>query len=174
MSESTRTQIAQSLREAEGYLELNLPEHALTCLERINNPGTFRGQVLYLKGEALRSLGRHADALEPLTAAADLAPSNIHIWLALGWCLKRTSQLDGAIRALEQALEAEPRDEEAALVTYNLACYLSLAGEKQRALTCLAKACAMNSRYRDLAQAETDFDPIRSDPDFQSLVSIIV
>lgn len=174
MAEIQRARLAQILREAEGYLELNLPEYALKALERIDSPGTFRGQIYYLRGEALRSLERYAEAVEPLEAAAELAPSNIHVWLALGWCYKRLDRLERAIEALQQALASEPNEEEEALLTYNLACYLSLAGQKEQALASLAKAIALNPRYRDLVHNESDFDPIRSDPGFQSLTSIIV
>lgn len=174
MSETSRTRLAQILREAEGYLELNLPAQALRTLERIENPGTFRGQISYLRGEALRSLERFSEALEPLEAAAEVSPSNIHVWLALGWCYKRTGRLDRAIEALRSALAAEPSEEEETLLTYNLACYLTLVGEIDQALANLAKAVSMNPRYRELAHSESDFDRIRSDPRFQTLTSIIV
>ncbi len=174
MPELHRTRLSQILREAEGYLELNLPQYALRALERAETSGGFRGQLLYLRGEALRSLERYGEAIEPLAAAAEIMPSNIHIWLALGWCYKRTERLDLAIDALRQALATEPSEAEEALVTYNLACYLSLAGQKDEALANLAKSIAMNERYRELVHSETDFDPIRSDPGFQALASIIV
>lgn len=174
MSEMNRARLAQLLREAEGYLELGLAEHALATLSRVEHAGTFRGQVNYLRGEALRSLERYEEAVEPLETAAELSPSNVHVSLALGWCLKRIGRLGRAIEVLELALQNEAGDDERALVTYNLACYLSLAGQKDRALAQLAKAFALNDRYKMLAHSESDFDPIRSDPEFQSLASIIV
>lgn len=173
MSEINRTRLAQALREAEGYLELNLPAQALATLERIQHAGTFRGQISYLRGEALRSLERFAEALEPLEAAAEVAPSNIHVWLALGWCYKRTGQLQRAIESLRAALDAEPTEVEEALLTYNLACYLSLSGERDLALAHLAKAVSMDGKYRELAHTESDFDSLRADPKFQSLTSLL-
>jgi hypothetical protein len=53
-----------------------------------------------------------------------------------------------------------------------LACYLSLAGDKGRALRHLARALELDAEYRALADAESDFDPIRSDPDFQALLGL--
>jgi tetratricopeptide (TPR) repeat protein len=166
-----RVRIQRMLREAEGYLELNMPQIALDLLSRLTDPGTFRGQKLYLTGEAFRALERHADAIAVLEQAADLLPSNVHVWLALGWCRKRTGRLDLAINALERAEEATPEE---AIVHYNLACYWSLAGKKQRALAYLARAISINSNYRDLILDEPDFDPIRSDPQFRALTEIIV
>lgn len=171
MSGSNRVRIQRILREAEGYLELNMPQTALDLLSRITDPGTFRGQQLYWTGEALRALERYVEAIAVLEQAADLQPSNIHVWLALGWCRKRSGRLDLAITALERAEEVSPEE---AIVQYNLACYWSLAGKKQRALAYLSRAISIDSNYRDLIVDERDFDPIRSDPEFRALTEIIV
>jgi tetratricopeptide (TPR) repeat protein len=72
---------------------------------------------------------------------------------------------------MEQALKVEPKE---ALLHYNLACYLSLAGQKERALGHLSKALAFDPSYRGMVEGERDFDPIRSDPGFQALVSAVV
>ncbi|MEX2559752.1 MAG: tetratricopeptide repeat protein [Pirellulales bacterium] len=171
MSSGNRIRLQRILREAEGYLELSMPQTALDMLARMKEPGTFKGQQLYLTGEALRALTRYQEAIDPLEQAADLLPSNIHVWLALGWCRKRLGRLDLAIQALERAEEVEPKE---ALIHYNLACYWSLAGKKQRALAYLSRAIAIQPNYRELIGDESDFDPIRSDPEFRALTGIIV
>ena len=84
-----------------------------------------------------------------------IAPSDIPIRVALGWCYKRTGRLDLAIDILEDALIIEPG---AALLRYNLACYLSLAGQKRRALRYLSQALTLDPTYRELAETESDFD----------------
>lgn len=171
MSGGNRIRLQRILREVEGYLEIEMPQAALDALDRIKEPGTFRGQQLYLTGEALRALERYSEAIGPLEKAADLQPSNLRIWLALGWCHKRTGRLDLAIEALERAEEVAPEE---AVVPYNLACYWSLAGKKDQALTYLSRAIAMDPEFRDRIHAESDFDPIRSDPEFRALTEIIV
>ena len=171
MSGSNRIRYQRILREAEGYLELNLPQNALATLQRMPDSGTFKGRKLYLLGEALRALGRYHDAVDALEQAAELVPSNLSLWLALGWCHKRSGRLDLAITALERAREVEP---EQAIVHYNLACYWSLAGKKQQALDYLSRAIALQPDYREMVHDEVDFDPIRSDPDFQAMTSIVV
>lgn len=171
MSGSQRVRMQRILKEAEGYLELSMPQAALGVLARLGEAGTFRGQQFFLTGEALRALERYDEAVEPLQQAADLLPSNIHVWIALGWCLKRTGRLDLAIEALERAEEVEP---EQALIQYNLACYWSLAGKKTRALAYLSRALSLDPGYRDLIRNEADFDSIRSDPEFEALTRIVV
>jgi Flp pilus assembly protein TadD len=166
-----RIRARQLERQAEGYLELGLPEQAVATLLRLRQGGPWSGHALYLYGEALRSLERYGEAITPLCQAAHLAPGNIHIWVALGWCYKRTGRMDLAIDALRQACNTEPDE---ALVHYNLACYLSLAGKKEESLARLAQALSLDPHYRALIDEEPDFDPIRSDPGFQALVGVRV
>lgn len=156
---------------AEGYLELGMAQHALDALNRLGDLSELTPRTLYLRGEALRTLERYQEALEPLHLASFGSAEDIQVWLALGWCHKRTGRIDLAIKALERALEVEPSE---ALIHYNLACYLSLAGNKPRALSHLSQALAIDPDYRMLTHDESDFDSIRSDPEFVALTSIIV
>lgn len=168
MTLAHRLRTQQRMRRAEGYLELGMPQHALDALDDITDAGTSSGRVDLLRGYALRALGRHVEAIYPLINAAETNPSDIHIWLALGWCYKRIQRIDLAIESLEHALEAAPDE---ALVHYNLSCYWSLAGNKARTLEYLARALELDPDYRDLIPNESDFDPFRNDSDFQSLVT---
>jgi hypothetical protein len=68
-------------------------------------------------------------------------------------------------------LDLEPRE---AILHYNLACYYSLAAEKRRCLEHLSRAIKLDTKYRFEASEEHDFDPMRSDPDFQAITTIIV
>jgi Flp pilus assembly protein TadD len=150
--------------QAEGYLELGMPAQALDVLARLGE--TSDPQSRYLQGESLRALERYGDALVPLAQVAEAEPENVRAWLALGWCHKRTGRIDLAIDALETALAADPDEP---LIRYNLACYWSVAGGKRQALAYLEQALALDPNYRQLIDAEPDFDPIRLDPEFQAV-----
>src|SRR5687768_10284440 len=163
MSDPSRIRRQQILREAEGYLDLitvfgskwpcrpdardQVATRVLTTLDRIQNPGGPRGHILFLRGQALRTMERYADAVKPLREAADLEPANFHIRLALAWCYKRVRRLDLAIQALEEAIEADP---EQPILHYNLACYWSLAGNVKFACSYLSQAFDLQPDYRDL------------------------
>jgi tetratricopeptide (TPR) repeat protein len=160
-----------ALRQAEGFLELTLPKQALEALGRIEDlPGGKRGHAAYLRGEALRALERYQEAIGPLELASRDATDAIAARLALGWCYKRTGRIDLAIRELEKALVKEPED---ALIHYNLACYQSLARDRGQALRHLEQALRLDPGYRRMVDQESDFDPLRDDPEFQSLVGAV-
>jgi tetratricopeptide (TPR) repeat protein len=166
MSRIIRDRIKRQLDEAEGYLMLNLPARALEILESRTDWATMKFEASLLTGEALRSLGRFREALRPLEQAAKLRPADIAVAIALGWCYKRTHRLAQAIDALERAERHNP---EHALLHYNLACYWSLANNPAKALDELTVALELEPPLRSLIAAETDFDSLRGNPEFERL-----
>ena len=158
--------IKRQLGEAEGYLLLNLPARALEILEGRTDWATMQFEASLLTGEALRVLGRHRDALQPLEVAASLRPGDVGVAIALGWCYKRTHRLAQAIDALYRALRHHPDE---ALLHYNLACYWSLAGNASRSLEELAVAFDLDPDLRARIASEPDFDPLRGNPEFERL-----
>lgn len=157
-------------QEALGYLELGMVEHALAALDRIPTPGSHLPFSLYLRGEALRTLERHEEALSPLIEAAVRDPDVVEIRLAIGWCHKRLGRIDLAIDALEDAAAKHP---EHALLRYNLACYYALTGDRGRTLSNLSGALMLEPSFVMLIDDESDFDAVRRDPDFVGLVDSV-
>lgn len=162
--------VTRIIREAEGYLELGLPEQAAESLKRRKSQVVGSGRASYLLGEALREAELYHEAAPSLERAIELMPDDMHVHLALAWCYKRTGRLEFAIQTLEAALESDPRE---AILHYNLACYWSLARNRRRALRCLSRALDLDGNYIDLVPYESDFDTMRDDPEFQVLTSLI-
>ena len=154
----------RKLEAACGYLELNMPQHALRELDRIADPEAVAFEFYRLRGEALRASGQFDSALEAFAPALAEKPDDLSVLMGMAWCYKRTGQLARAIAAMEQAYRAHPKEP---IVLYNLACYFSLGGEKSQALSWLGRALRMESSLRKLVPEEPDFDPLRNDPDFQ-------
>jgi hypothetical protein len=49
-----------------------------------------------------------------------------------------------------------------------------LARNKRQALEYLSQALSLDNGFRNLVDGERDFDPLRNDPDFQTVTSISV
>ena len=166
-----RVQLRQTVSAAEGYLELGMTEHALHALQRRGKLVHANARACYLLGETLRELECYQDAIIPLQRSSELMPEDIHVWLALGWCYKRTGHLDSAIESLELALEVDSSE---AILHYNLACYWSLARNRILALSYLSEAIDIDSNYRELIFEEPDFSPLHNDPAFKLIAGVIV
>lgn len=160
--------VLRALLEAEGYLELDLPQRALHALETQDDFGPLAFEGNWLTGEALRNLERHDEAVGPLREAVRLKPDSLPARLALGWCLKRCARLQQAIEVLEEALDQEDQE---AIVPFNLACYRCLSGDKDAALKLLERALRMDPTYGPNAMDDPDLTGVRDSPTFGRLVA---
>lgn len=167
MSRSIGDRIRRKLHEAEGYLEIDLPNHSLQILESRSDWPGLQFEACLIKGEALRRLERFREAIAPLEISASLRPSDSRVALALGWCYKRTNRLAQAIDTLDRVRRHHPDN---ALIHYNLACYWSLAGNLERALDELHSALDLEPELRNKVAEEPDFQRLRGNPEFDRLV----
>jgi hypothetical protein len=74
-------------------------------------------------------------------------------------------------QAKQIVLDALPRFEDRAALTYNLACCEARLGDHDAALTHLADALELRASLAGLARDDTDLDAIRDDPRFAELVA---
>jgi len=160
-------QVIRLAQEAEGYMEFGLLERALERTDRLLASTAGRQAGVALRTEILRRLERFDDALLLLEAAAEEFPDEEAIWVNIGWCRKRTGRLEQAIEAMYRLLERLP---ESPIGHYNLACYLALAGQRERSLGCLKNALGLDPSLRARLGEEEDFSSLRSDPEFQALL----
>jgi len=160
---------ARRLQAASGYIDLEMPDHALRALDGIKHPETTPFEFHYFRGQALRVAGRFDEALVAFSRAREERPDDLSVLMGLAWCFKRTDQLPRAISTMEEAYRAHPK---VPVVLYNIACYYSLAGDKTQALSWLGRALRMDADLRKLIADESDFDPLRNDPDFQYITSL--
>jgi tetratricopeptide (TPR) repeat protein len=157
------------LEAARGYLMLEMPDHALRELRRIDSSEEDLFDIWQLKGESLRQKKEHEDALAVFSRALEERPDDLTVLMGMAWCFKRTGQLPNAISTMEQAYQANPKSP---IVLYNLSCYFSLVGDKAQALSWLGRALRMEPALRELIPDESDFDPLRNDPDFQFIIEV--
>ena len=167
MSFSVPRSLARLAIEVEGWIDLGCAARALTKIgPLLDHPGA-RPAGLALRVRALVDIGRFADALAHLQELRSL-PHDTE-WLAIteGWCRRRTEDLPGAIRCMEELITTS---RSSAIGHYNLACYLSLSARIDEAVRMLAHAVALDAKLRSHARTEQDFDSIRSDERFLALI----
>ncbi len=157
------------MQAAEGYLALEMHEHALRELRAIPEPIGDAYDYHLLKAEAHRGLREWSAALEEFRCCQGEKPEDLGVLMGLAWCLKRTGELSQAISTMHDAYRAHPKTP---VVLYNLSCYYALAGQKSQALSWLGRALRMEPGLRRLIPEETDFDPIRSAPEFRKLLEL--
>ena len=101
-----------------------------------------------------------------LSLPEEMAHSAAELWAPIHPLYERGEYAEAADRG--RALVAErPRD---AYLLYNLACCESLAGRTTDALDHLRQAIDVAEQCRDLAEGDSDFDPIRAEPAFKELI----
>src|SRR5262249_23873817 len=154
MEEKIRSRRERLLAAAEGYMTLGMYRHALQSVNEIKDTDGAEFEAQYLRGDALRHLERHEEALTAFQRAFDVKPDDVNLLMAMAWCYKRSSQLPRAITCMEQAYKISPQE---AVILYNLSCYWSLAGNKTQSLSWLGRALRMDKSIRQLIDDETDF-----------------
>jgi len=168
MSAITSHRQQRRLEAVEGYLLLGMAQQALREIDALRGSGCDSVEVFRLRGEALRELCRYEDALEEFRAADAQEPGDLTTLMGMAWCLKRIDRLDDALETMQLAYQSHPEEP---VVLYNIACYLTLSGDKAQALSWLGRALRMEPGLRTLIPDESDFDSLRDDPDFQFIVA---
>lgn len=169
MAEASDVQKQRAIEAAEGYLLLELPDAALRQLSIFQDIEATPPAVEQLRGEVFRQKEDFERALKHFERVPADAGNHVELRLSMAWCFKRIGRLDKAIESMKAAYRASPKT---AIVLYNLACYYSLAGEKEEAMSWLGRAIRMDGSLRHRVPSESDFDPIRNDQDFQYFMQL--
>jgi tetratricopeptide (TPR) repeat protein len=111
--------VVKRLAAAEGYLELGLPQYALSELDSVQEAGPFEAISQLLRGEALQAEERFDEAIPALNRAAELvpAPFNQRALLGLSRCYRAAGHEQLAVEAEQAAL---PNDQAAESGTFQI------------------------------------------------------
>ena len=111
---------------------------------------------------------RNQEAIASLDKALEIQPDYQDAWMAKGTVLRSLDRYGDAIACFAQAIEILPDDPSA---WYNKACCHSLQNDLELAITNLTCAIELSpQKHRKMAKTDSDFDGIRQDPRFQSLM----
>jgi mannose-6-phosphate isomerase-like protein (cupin superfamily) len=122
-----------------------------------------------------RSVKRGAHAVEPGTTVLALGGKPGEVFQVSPWeyyfaaiPAHRDKDYARGIEIVREGLERYPENPS---ILYTLACFESLGGEREAAVEHLRQAAAQEPRVAEWAKGDSDLDPIRDDPRFESAVA---
>ena len=140
--------------------EIDAPQGTLVF---VGEPGTQRGAVAKEPGTTVLAAGArpgHAYEVGPWEESWQENQKAMALY--------REGRYSDAADILRTALESKP---DSALLHYNVACFDSLAGADAATVADhLGRAIERYPGFRDMAQEDSDFEPVRDDPSIQALV----
>jgi tetratricopeptide (TPR) repeat protein len=116
-------------------------------------------------GLVYRNLGRYDDAIPVHQKAIELDPEYATAYSSLAACYRKLGRADDYEKQLEIARPLMEDESE-----YNQACFAAVAGETDEALSLLETAIQEEQVPLDWVYRDPDFDFIRDDPRFQTLL----
>ncbi|KAM3095619.1 tetratricopeptide repeat protein [Phormidesmis sp. 146-12] len=120
------------------------------------------------RGNALRNLQRYEEAIASFDYALKIEPNDHEVWCDCGLALAYLQRYEEAITNFDYALKIRPDD---ARTFYNKACCYGLQSQADLAIANLKQAIDLNPKCCEMAKTDADFDGIREDDRFQSLLN---
>ncbi len=144
-------------------------EEAITSVDKALEIKPDNDRAWTNRGVALGSLGRYEEALTSYGKALEIKPNDDQVWYNWGGALLDLGRYEEAISSYDKALEFKPDKHQA---FYNKACCYALQANPEAAVENLKIAISLEpEEYREMAKTDPDFDPIRDNSAFQSLLS---
>jgi hypothetical protein len=153
--------------EIDGWLDLRCPDKALERLQPLLDCAEARAEALAMRVRAYVATKQHDAALRDLDELRTTQYDPEWLDLTEAWCRKRTKDLPGAVRCMEQLVRRNPRS---AIGHFNLGCYLALRGDSDRAIDEVTLACGLDTSFREMLEDEPDLDSLHRDARFRDLL----
>lgn len=155
------------LQKAEIHIRLNDFENSLTLIDRYLEMQGENAQAHFHRATCLEHLERFEEAIASYDRVLELNDHYGSAYNNRGYCKYRLGLYTDAIEDYTSTLNLK---DDFAAGWYNRACSLSMLENVTEAMEDLKKAIQIRERYRVLASRDSDFDPIRSHPSFQSVL----
>jgi Flp pilus assembly protein TadD len=144
---------------AVGFLELGMPEDALSELGELPLDQQSSPVALHLKVDALFRLKEWPAALEICLPMLEAHPEDPGWWIQGAYAMRRADSVAAAEPFLRKALELHPKH---GLIVYNLACYACVQGRHDEARELLERADAIDKEtFLAMAVGDADLAAIR-------------
>ena len=122
----------------------------------------------FLRGVSLSMLEKYKEAVASYDKCLAINPDLDTAWFYRGNDTGRLKRYKEAVASYDKGLAINPEDDTA---WFYRACCLALLNQIESAIESLTKAIALNPKWLESAKTDSDFDSIRNDQRFQSLVN---
>ncbi|MCS7185510.1 MAG: DUF1028 domain-containing protein, partial [Armatimonadota bacterium] len=107
----------------------------------------------------------HPEPVKELRRILNIKLAWARLFEAAGW--RQKGNLKKAAEILHAAIQRFP---DQAVLHYDLACYLALMGQKEKALRALERAIQLDPGLKSVAQKDEDLKSLRGEPLFEKLI----
>lgn len=145
--------LAKTLRAAEGWLELGLPDEALYELRGLPADAASLLPVMQLRLFALMEMREWRDAAEAACVLCAQVKDEPDFFLRAAYCLHETGMTQ---EAYYQLIKGPDSLQKMPVFHYNLACYLWVLGEGETARNHLERAIEMDAEFLEVARTDSD------------------
>lgn len=160
--------VKRHLDHAEGYAALRMYDDALAEVAPVLACRPDHKDALYLRGLIQLEQRNLVDSEAAFRRLVELDPEQAHVYVHLAYIHRRTVSLERAVETISRALALKPS---MPIALYNLACYRAVQGDTSESLRLLAQAVQQSKKYRDLARNDPDFDSLRGNVEFHTLLN---
>jgi tetratricopeptide (TPR) repeat protein len=148
--------------------EMGNTQEAMVIYNNLLHENPHDLDTLIDKAMMILDLGKLNEAIELYDEALTIEPENYIALANKGVAYIRNEDYNMAVMILDKVISLKP---DYSLGYYNRACALALRGDNiEKVLTDLRRAIEMDKKCINLAKQDKDFEPIRSDENFQQLI----
>lgn len=147
----------QRWQAAVGFVELGMFPDADSELDKIDPFLPAAPEILALRIEIYRGLGKWELMTELTRRLTEFEPDNPQWPVSLAYATRRTNSIEAAKEIL---LNAESKFPKEGVIKYNLACYECVAGELESAKNYLKQASEIDLDWRKAALEDEDLKPL--------------
>jgi len=155
-------------RRARIRLKFGQLDEAIDDLTRTIDAGAGWGDLLILRGDALRKKGDWNGAVADYARATEVSPHSARVWIVWAGIKREMQQEEDALRALTRAIDLDPRSTQAICARAEIELHLGLLERAERdyssAIQCAPNVAApwiargdVRQRLADYAAAAADF-----------------
>ncbi len=162
--------VEEALVKANDLKENGMLDQALEILQALLGEHYDNWKILNELGHVHIAKGDFAVAVQSFKDALSLEPELSGLWNNLGYAHKVAGEIDEAIEATRKAKSLAKTTDEINSATYNLACYMALAGKHEQAIRYLSHVCRSDPSIKEWAKEDPDLNCLRSDSRFARIL----